>query len=749
MNYGHLLLIINLLAFGIAFLSYLFHEILRDSRYLKLGRWFFYAGIGLNLAVLAYLLSAIFNHQFEYSFVYQYSSRDLPDYYLFSTLWAGQAGTFLMWSFFSGLYGLVLIRQNSKYTNKAMVVVLSVLVILFVLTLVVNPFEYIWHSQPGNFMHGQTPVDGQGLNPLLQDYWMVIHPPILFVGYSSTLIPFALIIARLWIGCQEKDFTAVAQPWTLFNLSILGTGIILGGYWAYTTLGWGGYWAWDPVENASLVPWLIMLVYGHGIILEKNRSAMVRSNLFFGTLPFITMLYGSFLTRSGVLADFSVHSFVDQGLNVFLAAFVVLYLVIFSAALVFRITRFRGEKLGNLLWIQETFISYGMLIVSILALLVVAGTSSPLLTRLVYANPANVSTEYYNYIGLVTGFIMLGLLLAIPFLQWRKEVTKDKIMRPFTVTVITGLVITTVVSVFYLDKWETIALFLVAVLALIANGYIIGRRFAKSAGKIGGFWAHTGFALMVIGFILTTYYGASTRLALPENAPRSGLGYTFEFAGMELGARGQDKAVIKVDGNGDSYVAKPKFYYSDYTRSYMQTPHVQNYLSHDFYIAPLQLVKGEEYPPGKRFEINKGDSVSYGGDWIAFKAFSMGRDSVSNVTALAELFYHGANGKSFLQPGIRVIGGKREYIVDSTRTGLYFTVGGMSVNDQSIILYVSTPAERQNRPASYLIIEVSEKPFILVLWVGTIVLIFGITLALLNRRKKEDFTSATLTLKQN
>ncbi|HYN43028.1 MAG TPA: cytochrome c biogenesis protein CcsA [Thermoanaerobaculia bacterium] len=290
-----------------------------------LGRRLYYAFAGSILVASALLLHRLLVHDFRLSYVASYSGRELPFRYLFSTFWAGQEGSFLLWLFWGAVIGFFVLRTAKEQEPPVMAVyVLSFLGIVAILVKQ-SPFRFL----------AEVPPDGTGLNPLLQDPWMVIHPPVMFAGFASLSVPFAFAIAALWTK-RWDGWVIRAMPWALFTFVCLGTAILMGGYWAYKTLGWGGYWAWDPVENTSLVPWLATTALVHGMYLQKAREKHRKINIILAIFAFCTILYGTFLTRSGVLADFSVHSFVDLGITGWLVAIIVVFLVGGLALLAFR-----------------------------------------------------------------------------------------------------------------------------------------------------------------------------------------------------------------------------------------------------------------------------------------------------------------------------------------------------------------------------------------------------------------------------
>jgi cytochrome c-type biogenesis protein CcmF len=282
------------------------------------------------------LYNALLTHQFQYSYVAHYSSSNLPIFYLISSFWAGQEGTFLLWAIVVSIMGFIFIRSTKCEDRYAIAIVSAFVSFLYLLIISKSPFDLLIPA----------PADGSGLNPLLQDPWMVIHPPILFVGYAATVFPFALVVS----GLIRKNYTNwfnLGLRWTLFAALALGAGIIIGGFWAYEVLGWGGYWGWDPVENSSLVPWIILLALIHGILIHKSKGSLQRTNLFFAILSFVLVLYATFLTRSGILSDFSVHSFGDFGISNYLIASIVVSMFIGFGLFAVRFREINSPRLDS------------------------------------------------------------------------------------------------------------------------------------------------------------------------------------------------------------------------------------------------------------------------------------------------------------------------------------------------------------------------------------------------------------------
>ena len=315
-----------------------------ENPWMKPARLGFYAhAIGV-FGVIGTLFYILFNHLYEYKYAWDHLNNAMPMKYVFSCMWEGQEGSFLLWTFWHVVIGLFLLRTSKQWEPWVMSIL--ALVQFFLASMLIgvyfgefqfgsNPFLLLrehpsniglpWTLRP-DYLSLQPFMDGKGLNPLLQNYWMTIHPPTLFLGFASTIIPFAYAIAGLW----RKDFQGwmkPAIPYAFFGVMILGTGILMGGAWAYEALGFGGFWAWDPVENASLVPWLLLVAGAHLLVINQRKGTSVYASLLLNISAFIFVLYSTFLTRSGVLGDSSVHSFVDSGI----LAQLMVYLLFFTA----------------------------------------------------------------------------------------------------------------------------------------------------------------------------------------------------------------------------------------------------------------------------------------------------------------------------------------------------------------------------------------------------------------------------------
>lgn len=356
---GHWLTILSFAGSLLALAAYILHTRTNDLGWRTVGRAAFRAHSVAVVGIVATLFIMLFNHWFEYDYVWKHSNTEMPLRYIASCFWEGQEGSFLLWTFWTMVLGNLLIWKARTWEGPVLAVFALVQVFLSTMLLGVyifgsrvgsSPFLLVrelpeniglpWTHLPNYLALIPQFKDGRGLNPLLQNYWMVIHPPVLFLGFASTLVPFAFAIAGLWTR-RVKEWMAPALPWTFFSIAVLGTGILLGGAWAYESLSFGGFWAWDPVENASLVPWLTLVGAGHLMLINKRKDTSLFSTFFLALITFILVLYSTFLTRSGVLGDTSVHSFTGEGM----LAGLLIFLLSFVALAVAMLNRDRTDRL--------------------------------------------------------------------------------------------------------------------------------------------------------------------------------------------------------------------------------------------------------------------------------------------------------------------------------------------------------------------------------------------------------------------
>lgn len=385
-NLGNFFVVLSFISAAFAAVAYFLStkENLEQSTWKKPARIAFFIHGFSVIGIIVTLLVMLTNHMYEYKYVWEHLNNEMPLQYVFSCMWEGQEGSFLLWTFWHVILGFLLIAWSRNWEPWVMAVVAMVEVFLSSMLLGVFFGDFQFGSNPF-LLNREAPVNiglpwtmnpdylslpvfqnGRGLNPLLQNYWMTIHPPTLFLGFAATLIPFAYAIAGLWRG-DRSGWVKPAIPWAFFGVMILGTGILMGGAWAYEALGFGGFWAWDPVENASLVPWLTLVAAAHLMVINQRKQTSIFSALMLTLSSFILVLYSTFLTRSGVLGDSSVHSFVDSGI----LAQLLVYLLFFTALSTWLLS---SNKTHRLIYIG---ISAALFIYSIIHLIVLDESSLP------------------------------------------------------------------------------------------------------------------------------------------------------------------------------------------------------------------------------------------------------------------------------------------------------------------------------------------------------------------------------------
>jgi len=324
----------------------------------------------------------IFENDFSVEYVASYSSTTLPTIYKISAFWAGQQGSFLLWLLVHAIIGAVLTFRRTSTAALGIYFLLQSILVLLVLAK--SPFAE----------HSAQVFEGVGLNPLLQDFWMAIHPPIIFVGYALLAVPFALSVGSLLTEAASRSWLEEARKWTLAAWAFLGAGIFIGGYWAYKVLGWGGYWGWDPVENSSLVPWLLAAVLLHLINLARKKSAVLSVAHVAATFTYALVIYGTFLTRSGILGDFSVHSFAGSNIGLSIALANALILIGGLVIIFIKAKDFPQGKMYDAHGESSFAILLGCLLIIFIAAIVWIGMSMPLLSQL-FGEAAAVDTDFY------------------------------------------------------------------------------------------------------------------------------------------------------------------------------------------------------------------------------------------------------------------------------------------------------------------------------------------------------------------
>jgi len=561
-NLGHFFVVLSFVA---ALLSAVFYAKSSADKGtdVSLGRLFYGIHTIAVLGIFVTLFVIIQQHYFEYAYAYEHSSKTLALRYMISCFWEGQEGSFLLWMVWNALLGVILIFTAKRWERGVLAIMALAQVVLTAMLLGINILDiYTLGSSPFELLRDkmQAPifsspnyleniVDGTGLNPLLQNYWMVIHPPTLFLGFALTIVPFAFAVTSLF----QKEYRAwikPALPWALAGGMILGAGIIMGGFWAYESLSFGGYWAWDPVENASLVPWLLLISGIHLMLIKKvtNSSTIASYTLVIST--FIMVLYASFLTRSGVLGDTSVHAFTDLGLAGQLMQFVVLFIwlpiiavtegarkrwyIIIPVSILVLLLPFYTKlsfypllilSIVGLAWFvfnlnknitnkasednitgREFWMFIGSLMLVLSAVQVLVGTSKPVFNKMFGTNlvPPEDVIGYYNMYQIPIAIVIAMLMAVSQFFRYRSTPDKSKLSKEILITAAIAVVLTMGgIFLFGITNPMHVILMLAGIFAMVGNlAYILlsVRKFKLSGSSI----AHIGFGMMLLGVLVSS-----------------------------------------------------------------------------------------------------------------------------------------------------------------------------------------------------------------------------------------------------
>jgi cytochrome c-type biogenesis protein CcmF len=704
---------------------------------------FFYLTTGLIIAASLLLYYFLLEHQFQYSYVARYSSSSLELLYIISAFWAGQEGTFLFWALLAVVMGLLFWKKT--HDRYAMAAVSFFTAFLSLLMIVKSPFEF---SNP-------VPHDGQGMNPLLQDPWMAIHPPILFIGYAATVFPFGLVVSGL-ARRNYANWNTFGFRWALFSAFALGAGIIIGGFWAYEVLGWGGYWGWDPVENSSLVPWLTLLALVHGLIVQKGKGSLVRTNMLLAIVTFFLVLYATFLTRSGVLADFSVHSFENLGINGYLIGSLVATCVVGFGLFIARFRTITSPKVDVSSFNRELSLLIGIFVLCASALFVFAGMSSPIITGL-FGKASQVDTSFYNKVNLPIAIVMGALLGFTPFLRWKEDDVKGLLKRLSLPLVLTAL---SVVISYVAGVTSALLLTFIgaAMFGVIANAITTFRQYRSGWLSLGGPIGHVGVGLMFVGIIGSTKFDESKQVILREGVASPVGGYTLTYQGIIPPANENQKPALKIEvSDGQTtYLATPHLYYSNYSQSMMREPSIKIYPLKDLYLSPLELHTDEgehqhaqaDHP---QMELIKGETKAIGNYEISFGGFDMTQHENAQAMVVGASLRVKFEGKEeAIVPQLMFAPtGERQSVpkdLPGLNRGSYekpqVLLTAVSVEEKKVVLEfhglpgAAAPAQAPPQAAE-LLLDVSTKPLMMVVWTGVVLMIAGTLIAFIRRLSTE------------
>lgn len=774
------------------------------------GRIAYHAMAVLVIVASVYLWYAILTHQYQFKYIYSYSNNDLRNLgvlHLASSFWGGQEGSFMLWLLLTAIVGIILQSYSSKRGDlEPRVMAVFTLATSFLLVMVSpwfkNPFEFIWAtpvfvkiehinsqffnlpfiqnfffsdqstnqgfiqvnselagllSQAGVAMNDFI-TDGRGLNPQLLNFWMQIHPPILFAGFSMATVPFAFAIAALMKN-DYRDWVRQAFPWMLAGMGVLGLGIMLGGYWAYEMLGWGGYWAWDPVENSSLIPWLVGVAAIHTMLVQKKSQSQggigkyAKTNLMLCVLTYVFVLYSTFLTRSGVLGDASVHSFVDPGMIVYL--FLILFIGTFML-LGFGMIAFRWNTLNENIKDEESILSRelalftAMIVLIASAIIILVGTSSPIFGM-------SVDTVFYNEMHLPLAIIIMFLNGMSLLIKWQKS-DLNELIKKSTYSAV-GAVLFTILLVIFGGVREImiIILSLTTAFSLFVNLDIAIKIVRGNKKMLGAYVAHLGIALFILGVIGSAVYSEEVTVDLVKGKPASAFGYELTFTEI-YPIQNNTKYAFNVDvkkGNSEYSIA-PVMYRSDFNNSIVREPAILTLLTKDIYFAPLGYDPGgqsQNQHSHNHFSLKKDSSVVFDEKTITFLRFNLGAETM-NLMSEGKDFQMGAvleiekDGKKTEVELLRKqVSGQVEFTsFESKEMNLRIELENLSAG--VIDIAVSSldgeethTATTQSEPKEVLSVTASIKPFVNLVWAGVAIMVIGFFIAMTRRLKESKVIS--------
>jgi cytochrome c-type biogenesis protein CcmF len=790
---GHFLIVLSLIASLVATIAYFKAANATTPQdhdsWKKLARAAFFIDAVSVLTVFGIIFFIIANHYHEYFYAWNHSDVTLKPKYLLSSIWEGQEGAFLLWTLWQSLLGIVLIKTSKKWEAPVMTVMSFAQFCLATLVLGVYVFDLKIGSSPFLLTRHQfqdAPVfsaidylsqpkiaNGNGLNQLLQNYWMVIHPPVLFLGYASTIVPFAFAIGGLW----KKDFswTKMALPWSLFSGAIFGLGIMMGAAWAYESLTFGGYWAWDPVENASLVPWLVMVAGIHTQVIYNSTGHSLRATNFFFIISFLLVLYSTYLTRSGDLQDTSVHAFVDSGMNCQMRIWLFIFIIPSLALFIARYKKIphiaKEEEFSS----REFWMFIGSLVLFLSAMAIIVPTSFPIINKLFGTSLViGEDKEFpYNRIQIFVA-VVIGVLTAIGQYLKYKNTSKAYFVKKLLWATVGSVLISASISYFGHINYDKYGIgFLAAIhLALFASVYAVIANAAYIFTGLNGKWkaagasvAHFGFALMLAGILISSSkkevlsVNTFNPLNFGPERPKEGFENLTLFRGVktdmgkywatyekdsvsENGKITWFKVQMERKDGGDKFTLYPDLIKNTKGQEGMSNnPDSRHYWHKDIfsYVNHASSVQeGADTAQFKNHIVQTGDTVFYSEGFMVLDSVTVNPNNekhkfTSKDTAImANLsVYTKEQQKLTAKPVFYVRNNSAQLIPDTLYSeGLAINLTRVADNK-----HLEISVKESSRLAPFLALKVLQFPFINLVWLGTILMIVGFVMSIVRRVK--------------
>lgn len=793
---GHFFVVLSFCASLIATVSYYFaaqQKDLSDRSWLQIARWGFRIQSLSIIGIITCLFYIIYNHLFEYHYAWAHSSLSLPTHFMISCFWEGQEGSFLLWAFWQTVLGNILIRTAKDWEAPVLAVVS--LSQLFITSMLIgievlgqkigsSPFILLRDALDAPIFKRADYLgliqDGNGLNPLLQNYWMVIHPPTLFFGFASMVVPFAYVIAGIWQK-RYSEWIKPAFPWTLLAVMVLGTGIIMGAFWAYEALNFGGFWAWDPVENASIIPWLTLIAGLHVMLAYKSTGHSFFIAAFLVFISFVLVLYASFLTRSGILGETSVHAFTDLGMSGQLLLFMFAFIGIGIYLFVRHWKKMPITEKDEATYSREFWLFMGALVLCISCFQIILTTSIPVANALFgtdFAPPINV-IQHYNKWQVPIAVLILIISGFSQFLKY-KQIESKKFWNSTLLSIAIAVIGAAVIAYFgkFYNNIQYSLLIMASLFAVLANAHILWNAFKGQWRLAGSAVAHMGFAILLLGALIA----ASRSEVMSINA--SGIGYGKEFDAKStrenvLLWKNEPMVMGKylVTYKGDSTVGPNIYYKVNYKQlgengvvdeeftlypnaqinpkmGLVASPDTRHYLLNDIYThvtsVPVQEeekeeeghahVDSESYRKPIERMLAVGDTVQLGKTIILLSALDNKTElkdiklGHGDIAVGAKLVIDVVGDRLNAEPIYLVKEGNQFSLpIEVKEEGLKFYFVGIDPKQGKAAIQI---LEKKEKKRHYIIMKAIVFPYINLLWGGTIVMVVGFVLSIIRRIKE-------------
>ncbi|OJW18516.1 cytochrome c biogenesis protein CcsA [Mucilaginibacter sp. 44-25] len=793
------------LAFGSALFSFICYYFATtetaansDNSWLRMGRIGYWLNTVSIIGMGVCLFYILYNHYFEYHYAWSYTSKTLPTYYLISGFWNGQEGGFLLWMFWGAVLGNVLIWRAKSWEKPTMAIMALSQAVLGTMILGLQIGSAHIGSSPFLLLRdamAEAPIfkspnyldfikDGKGMNPSLQNYWMIIHPPVLFLGVASLVVPFAFAVAGLWQK-RFKEWVPAAIPYALFACMILGTGIIMGSFWAYESLNFDGFWAWDPVENASIFPWLIMVAAVHVLIVFKNSGHSYFTAAFLTLLAFVIEWYSSFLARSGVLGETSVHAFTDLGLFWQLVIGMAIFFIIMVYLLVSRWKEMPITKKDEDTYSREFWMFVGAVFLCLSCLQLVVVTSLPvwnLIFGTKWAPPTEAIKQYNVFQGSFA--VVIALLTGVTqFLKYKKTDITRFFITSGVYLIFAALVAALVIYATGLYKLSFVfwLVMFASLYSVFANGKILSDVFKGKYKLAGSAVSHIGFGLLLVGALIAagtkkvvsineqgeehiaeSYKEENPKenLLLYLNQPIKMGEYNVTFKGDTIeGAQhlfNIDYERVKDGKVTEKFRLRPNVIQSQGGMS--STPDTKHYLFRDLYthITMTNVISAEpkqeenhtdhpeadddkNYDAPVAHQVAVGDTIPYRDGKIVLK--SLNKDvkvkdiplSDKDVAVGAQLEVI-TQGKTYKTEPVYLIKGRNifDFGKKLEEVGLKLRFSKIIPDKGKVEIMVYQQPESKRK---FIVMKAVEFPYINFLWAGTIIMVIGFFMSILRRNK--------------